>query len=207
MPSSDFTARLRRNLELKVRLTPEGMAEVRERVLALDVPLDRQRQVDRYFSVPEGRLKLRAIAYDTEPSRAELIAYRRPDDAGSRWSAYRITPLDPAAADDLAATLAHVLPVLVEVRKRREIAIWGSTRIHLDLVEGLGPFAELETVIAGQADARAEAEHREVIDRLGLDGWPVEATSYSDILRRAAATGTTTDAARKGTDGHGLAAG
>jgi adenylate cyclase class IV len=131
-------------------------------------------------------LKLRAIAYDTEPSRAELIAYRRPDAAGSRWSAYRITSLDPATADDVAATLAHVLPILAEVRKRREIAIWRSTRIHLDDVEGLGAFVELETVLSGQDDAEADAEHRDVIARLGLGAWPVEATSYSDLRRREA---------------------
>jgi adenylate cyclase class IV len=186
MPSPDSSTRPRRNLELKVRLSPEGLAGVRERVIGLGVPITSQHQADRYFTVPEGRLKLRGIAYDTEPSRAELIAYRRPDEAGSRWSAYRITPLDPDAADDLAATLAHVLPVSVEVRKRREIAIWGSTRIHLDEVEGIGPFVELETVISAQGAADAEAEHREVIERLGLDAWPVEATSYSDIIGRAA---------------------
>lgn len=210
MPSPGDPARSRRNLELKVRLTPDGMTRVRERALALGVPIERQRQVDRYFAVPEGRLKLRAIEYDTGLSRAELIAYRRPDAAGSRWSAYRIAPLDPAAADGLAATLAHVLPVLVEVRKWREIAIWGSTRIHLDLVEGAGPFAELETVITGQDDAHAEAEHREVIARLGLDAWPVEAASYSDIVRRGAPgrepAGTAREP-RRDIDGQGLAAG
>jgi adenylate cyclase class IV len=174
----------RRNLELKVRLTPSGAAAIREGVVALGGALDRLAQVDRYFAVPEGRLKLRTIAYDTEPSRAELIAYRRPDEAGSRWSTYRITPLDVATADELAATLAHVLPPLVEVRKVREVAILGATRIHLDLVEGLGAFAELETVIDGQDDASAAAEHREVIERLGLGAWPVEAASYSDIMLR-----------------------
>lgn len=187
MPTPDPSPRPRRNLELKVRLAPEAMAGVRERTLALGVPIACQRQVDRYFAVPEGRLKLRVIAYDTEPSRAELIAYRRPDAAGSRWSAYRITPLAPDVANDLTATLAHVLPAVAEVRKRREIAIWRSTRIHLDDVEGLGPFVELETVLADREEARAEAEHREVIERLGLAAWPVEATSYSDMLRRRAA--------------------
>ena len=184
MPTPAPSAQPRRNLELKVRLAPGAMARVRERTVALGSPLACQAQIDRYFAVPDGRLKLRAVAYDTEPSRAELIAYRRPDEAGSRWSAYRITPLEPGTADDLATTLAHVLPIVAEVRKRREIAIWRSTRIHLDEVEGLGPFVELETVLAGQADAQAEAEHREVIARLGLDAWPVEATSYSDLVRR-----------------------
>lgn len=184
MSISSDSARPRRNLELKVRLGPGDLAEMRERVLALGVTISRQDQVDRYFSVPEGRLKLRVIAYDTEPARAEMIAYRRPDEDGSRWSAYRLTPLDAGVADDLAATLAHVLPVMLEVRKRREIAIWRETRIHLDDVEGLGPFVELETVISEQSDALAEAEHREVIERLGLMAWPAESGSYSDILRR-----------------------
>ncbi len=184
MPDSADTAQPHRNLELKVRLTPGGLAEVRERVLALGVTVSCQYQVDRYFAVPDGRLKLRAIAYDTEPARAELIAYRRPDEDGSRWSAYRLTPIDSRVADDLAATLAHVLSLMVEVRKRRDIAIWRQTRLHLDEVEGLGPFVELETVIAGQSDAVAEAEHRDAIERLGLAAWPVEPGSYSDILRR-----------------------
>jgi predicted adenylyl cyclase CyaB len=184
MPLAASTDLPRRNLELKVRLDPTRERAVRAAMRALGVPIERQRQVDRYFAVPAGRLKLRTVAYDTEPSRAELIAYRRPDEAGSRWSAYRITPLDPPAADDLAATLGHVLPALVEVRKLREIAIWSATRIHLDAVEGLGWFAELETVLDGQGDDGAAAEHREVIDRLGLAALPVEAGSYSDLLAR-----------------------
>ncbi len=184
MSIPDPSAQPRRNLELKVRLSREGLVDVRERVLALGVPMTCQRQVDRYFDVPQGRLKLRAIAYDTEPSRAELIAYRRPDEQGSRWSVYRITPVDPDLADDLAATLAHVLQVVAEVRKRRDIAIWRSTRIHLDDVDGLGYFLELETVLSEQDGVHAEAEHREAIERLGLAAWPVEATSYSDMLGR-----------------------
>lgn len=184
MTNSAVSAQPRRNLELKVRLTPAGLAEVRRVVDALGVAVSGQAQVDRYFTVPEGRLKLRVIAYDTEAARAELIAYRRPDEDGSRWSAYRIVPIDAGHADDLAATLGLVLPPLVEVRKRRDIAIWRETRIHLDQVEGLGPFVELETVVSGQSDAVAEAEHREVIERLGLEAWPVEPGSYSDILRK-----------------------
>jgi predicted adenylyl cyclase CyaB len=180
---ADFTPP-RRNLELKVRLPAKGLAAVRARIEALGVAVERLCQHDRYFTVPEGRLKLRTISYDTESSRAELIAYRRPDTDGSRWSSYRIAPLDPAEVAPLAAALEHVMPVLVEVRKRRDVAMLGATRIHLDVVEELGAFVELETVIGEQADNEAEREHREVIERLGLDAWPAEAGSYSDLLRR-----------------------
>lgn len=173
----------RRNLELKVRVTPAGFERIR--ALAGEIaegPAQRLHQDDRYFRVPEGRLKLRTITDDAGESRAELIAYRRPDENGSRWSAYRITPLAPETATDLARTLGHVLPALARVRKHREVLLHGATRIHLDTVEGLGAFVELETVVTAQEPAVAEAEHRRVIAALRLDAWPVEAGSYSDLL-------------------------
>jgi predicted adenylyl cyclase CyaB len=175
----------RRNLELKVRVTPGALAAIRRDVkdwLGSEPRVERQR--DRYFRVPEGRLKLRTITYDTGASRAELIAYQRPDVHGSRWSDYRIAPVVTDEAEQLAATLAQVLPLLVDVRKRREIAIAGVTRIHLDEVEELGAFVELETVVTDTADSAAEREHASVIERLGLAAWPVEAGSYSDLLHR-----------------------
>ncbi len=148
-----------------------------------DGPSEQQQQDDRYFQVPEGRLKLRAITDDTGMSRVELIAYRRPDVAGSRWSSYRIMPLETEQAESLADTLEHVLRPHVRVRKRREILLHGATRIHLDEVEGLGAFVELETVVTNQTATSAEQEHRRVIAALGLDTWPIESSSYSDLLQ------------------------
>jgi adenylate cyclase class IV len=173
----------RRNLELKVRVTPEALVAIRRDLrdwLGGEPRVERQR--DRYFRVPAGRLKLRTITYDTGTSRAELIAYHRPHVHGSRWSDYRIAPVVTEEAEQLAVTLAQVLPPLVDVRKRREIAIAGATRIHLDEVEGLGAFVELETVVTGAPDSAAEREHASMIARLRLAAWPVEAGSYSDLL-------------------------
>jgi predicted adenylyl cyclase CyaB len=179
----------RRNLELKVRVSSAGLASVR--AIAVDIsvrPAECQVQEDHYFGVPNGRLKLRTITDDTGASRAELIAYRRPNTDGSRWSAYRIVPLTVDGANDLAAALAHVLPLRSRVRKRREVLIHAATRIHLDLVEGLGCFVELETVVSAQNDEVAAGEHCRIIEALGLHEWPVEAGSYSDLLSPADAT-------------------
>lgn len=175
---------VRRNLELKVRVPEGGLDRLRDRLAGwVDGPPEHQQQHDVYFRVPEGRLKLRTIGYGTGESRAELIAYQRPNLDGSRRSSYRITALEHTQASELSATLAQVLPILVEVRKDREIYHRGATRIHLDTVDELGQFVELETVIGKQGDDRGESEHRHVIDYLGLDEWPVQAGSYSDLLR------------------------
>jgi predicted adenylyl cyclase CyaB len=174
-----------RNLELKVRVPSAGFASVR--AIAVDIshrPATCQVQEDHYFDVPNGRLKLRTITDETGASHSELIAYRRPNADGSRWSAYRIMPLSVDAANDLAAALEHVLPRLARVRKRREVLIHAATRIHLDEVEGLGCFVELETVVSTQNDDVAAGEHYQMIEALGLDVWPAEASSYSDLLQQ-----------------------
>lgn len=175
----------RRNLELKVRLPQAELGLVRDRLPTLGASEpDIQQQEDRYFVVSDGRLKLRTVAHGSGETRAELIAYRRPDEHGPRWSSYAITQLARDQVASLAATLAQVLPERVVIRKRREIYLYGATRIHLDDVQELGTFVELETVMGSQSTGDAVTEHQLVVDRLGLAAWPVEAESYSDLLER-----------------------
>ena len=141
-------------------------------------------QVDTYFHVPTGRLKVREnvhVAPDgARTERAELIAYQRPDDGGTRESTYTVTRLE--RGDDCVTGLAAVLGVRVVVRKRRELWIVGATRIHLDDVEGLGRFLELETVVTTQPEREARREHDELIAALGIDRASTIAGSYSDLV-------------------------
>ena len=183
VPESDLG---RRNLELKVRV-PDQQLEVMGRTVLerARTGLLSMRQDDRYFSVPEGRLKLRIITSDDDGPSAELISYRRLNAAESRWSAYHLTRLDPDRAEDLASTLELVMPVWARVRKQRWVAIVGATRVHLDRVERLGDFIELETVVTIQSDADAQREHQEITEWLGLNDLPVVAGSYSDLLQQA----------------------
>jgi adenylate cyclase class IV len=177
------------NLEIKVACGEEGLADVAARLARLGTSVgERLAQEDTYFRVPHGRLKLRTIAH-VDPreaigpvERAELIGYDRADADGSRWSSYRVVPIPAAEVEGLRATLGTAIGHLVTVAKRRDIAIAGQTRIHLDRVEGLGAFVELETVIAGQPEAEAIAEHRRIIEALRLDRWAAVPGSYSDLL-------------------------
>jgi predicted adenylyl cyclase CyaB len=72
--------------------------------------------------------------------------------------------------------------VLVSVKKQRCVSLYGSTRIHLDQVEELGSFVELETVLGNQSHTAALAEHRFVFDTLGLSAGEIVPQSYSDLL-------------------------
>ena len=135
----------RRNVELKAR--DADPAATLSRALALgagDEGVLRQR--DTYFARTRGRLKLRE-----EDGRAQLIAYQRPDSTAARTSVYRLVEvLDP---DELRAALDALLGTLVVVNKRRHLLLYENVRLHLDDVEGLGRFVELEGVAASRSTA------------------------------------------------------
>src|SRR5262245_10720332 len=99
-----------RNLELKVRCSEAGLVDVRQRLLASETPLAALRQIDTYFAVPHGRLKLREIAGPGDGERAaEMIGYTRPDLTGARWSSYERVPLDPTDAPALIRALTATI--------------------------------------------------------------------------------------------------
>jgi homotetrameric cytidine deaminase len=169
----------RRNVELKARDPDPARSLERARALGAD---DRGelRQRDTYFAAARGRLKLR----EQEPGDAELIAYERADAAQARESRYRVAPVgDPGA---LREALDAALGTTVVVDKRRHLLLYDGVRIHLDRVEGLGDFVELEGVADAASDLTREGD---LVDRLRaaleIDDAAVEATGYADLLREA----------------------
>lgn len=164
-----------RNLEIKAPVADP--AALRARVAAIGAGRRGEfRQVDTFYRVERGFLKLRVI----DGGAGELIAYERPLVAGSRMSDYRLARVEEPAA--LAAVLDRALTRLVEVRKSRELWMYGGTRIHLDTVEGLGAFVELETEGNSRSDDAMRAEHDEVIETLGLDRATFLPGTYAAML-------------------------
>jgi predicted adenylyl cyclase CyaB len=175
-----------KNLEVKVGCTAAQFAAIRERSRALgESRVLRQR--DAYFAVPTGRLKLREIESDDRQS-AELIGYSRPDSEGTRYSTYHRIDIAVPEVPALIAALESTIGVRVIVAKEREVVIHRRTRIHLDRVENLGYYVELETVMAdGDTESDAESEIAEVMTTIGIDEAPAIAGSYSDLLEAAGA--------------------
>ena len=169
----------RRNLELKLRLP--DLATVRRACAAVAKPAGAMEQVDTYFHVPHGRLKLREQLGAAAAPEATLIAYHRPDKADVRASEYHLVPVPDAAA--LKAALSAALGVRGVVRKRRELLRYHNVRIHLDEVGGLGTFLEFEAIISQQADEELSSRRLSELCRLlGLDRSRGIAGSYADLL-------------------------
>jgi len=148
-------------------------------------------QRDTYFAARSGRLKLR----EHEGGDAELIAYARPDGTEPEQSGYVLAPAaDPRA---LREALDRALGTVVVVAKRRRLFLWEHVRIHLDEVEGLGTFVELEALVGpGLNDlARAQDKLARLRSELAIDDRALVAGGYADLLldgtealRRAAAS-------------------
>jgi adenylate cyclase, class 2 len=98
-----------------------------------------------------------------------------------------MTELDAASARALREMLEAALPVRVRVRKRREILFIDNVKFHLDRVEGLGAFVEIEAQSRGGAPARSvlEAQTAEWRALLGIEDRDLEPRSYSDLLSPA----------------------
>jgi adenylate cyclase class IV len=174
-----------RNIEIKARLDADGgpldLAAVATRAAAVaDGPPAWIEQDDTFFHAAHGRLKLRTFADGT----GELIAYERADAEGPKASDYvRVAAPEPAA---LRHALARACGVRGRVRKRRQLWMAGATRIHLDRVEGLGAFIELEVVLApGQDDAEGEATAHRLLGALGIGRDRLLRGAYLDLLAAA----------------------
>jgi adenylate cyclase class IV len=164
-----------RNIEIKARIDSVDALLPRARAVAGGEP-QLIEQDDRFFTVPNGRLKLRRFADGS----AELIQYHRPDRAEARASDYvRVAVPD---ADALALALERALGAAGRVRKQRWLLLAGQTRIHLDRVQGLGDFMELEVVLRdGQTDAEGQAIAEQLMRDLGLADAPRLTGAYVDL--------------------------
>ena len=143
------------NVEIKARVVdPASFGKSAAELTASQGQVIHQK--DTFFTVPQGRLKLR----DFGDGHGELIRYQRPDACGPKISDYAISRTeDPGGLTNL---LAAALPVIGVVIKKRTLFLAGRTRIHFDEVEGLGLFMELEVVLAeGDSPEEGESEtHR-----------------------------------------------
>ena len=140
-------------------------------------PAETFRQVDTFFRVPEGRLKLREFDDGT----AELIFYRRPDQRGPRRSDYRL--LRVSRPEELKELLRDALGVVGVVRKVRTVFLSENIRIHFDRVEKLGEFIEIEAVLDGGQTAESGKQIvRRTMEMLGISREELVSHAYIDLL-------------------------
>ena len=164
------------NIEIKARLSDWDRAQGVAESLS-DCPLEIIAQRDVFFDVPKGRLKLRVLA----PDRGQLVYYEREDAAGPHRSNYAVSPVaDPTSME---ALLTASLGVRGVVSKKRYLYIVGHTRVHLDNVDRLGRFLELESVLGpGHNEDDGLREVSELMVRLGIAEDDLVDVAYIDLL-------------------------
>jgi adenylate cyclase len=164
------------NVEIKAILKNRARAEAIAAELS-DAGPELIRQEDVFFPCDGARLKLRILG----PERGELIRYERADVADIRCSRYVIAHTsDPhTLLDILTKTLGRV----GVVKKARTLYLMGQTRIHLDRVEDLGDFLELEVVLQPeQGESEGKNITEDLLARFGIEKQQLIAEAYIDLL-------------------------
>jgi len=134
-------------------------------------------QTDTYFNVPNGRLKLREGNIENN-----LIYYNRPNVPEAKESSFYLSHVPDAAS--LKEILTRSLGVKIVVSKKREIYFIRNVKFHIDEVDGLGSFAEIEA-----SDLHADVSKEELqsqcnfyVQELRIKDEDLVSVSYSDML-------------------------
>jgi predicted adenylyl cyclase CyaB len=166
------------NIEIKARV--HDFSTLRQKAEQLsDIPCQVITQEDTFFNCPDGRIKLRELT----PQHAQLVYYQRPDVTGPKHSEYHIFETDnPSELKDI---LQRAYGVCGVVSKVRYLYLVGQTRLHLDVVQGLGEFMELEVVLKpGQSDAEGQAIARDLMQQLDIREQDLVESAYMDLLEK-----------------------
>ncbi|MFH1742809.1 MAG: class IV adenylate cyclase [bacterium] len=164
------------NTEIKARVTDFAQLKTVAEKLS-ESPGQIIDQEDVFFRVPKGRLKLRILS----PNSGALIFYERENQPGPKQSDYTVVRTEDPST--LRLVLESALGVLGVVRKTRILYWVGQTRIHLDEVEELGQFLELEVVM--RPDQTIEEGTRiavELMEKLGIREKDLIEGAYLDLL-------------------------
>lgn len=171
-PQKKKGLQMSQNIELKIKLeTFDNILNILKQHEVRKEAVLRQRDI--YYKHNEGLLKLRIYS-----NNGELIFYKRDETAIERVSNYQILKVNMKEAEGFFKT---IFETEVEVKKIRTLYLFNNTRIHLDEVEGLGKFLELETVVNESTEKGIE-EFNSVVDLLNLDITNQIKSSYRTIL-------------------------
>ncbi|MDZ7716164.1 MAG: class IV adenylate cyclase [Balneolaceae bacterium] len=134
-------------------------------------------QIDTYFNIPDGRLKLREGTIENN-----LIYYKRSNTKQPKTSEINLVPMDHPKA--MKKLLSNALGVWKVVDKQRKIYFIDNVKFHIDKVEQLGSFVEIEAIdeegTLGEARLREQCNH--YLQLFDISDKDLVAVSYSDLL-------------------------
>ncbi|KAI4462509.1 hypothetical protein MML48_4g00002579 [Holotrichia oblita] len=167
-----------RNIEIKAKVS--DIEELRSKVKILSKSEGTIiKQNDTFYVSSKGRLKLRRF----ENGDAELIFYDRPDTEGPKLSSYEKSSITSDSVSSLDAVLSQALGVNGIVKKTRHLFLVGQTRVHIDQVENLGDFMELEVVLnEDQSVEEGQEIAMSLMKSLGIEESDLLSGAYKDLM-------------------------
>ncbi|XP_064079866.1 adenylate cyclase CyaB-like [Macrobrachium nipponense] len=168
-----------RNVEIKARVN--DVKELHKRAAELSSSEGTVlEQEDTFYNSPQGRLKLRVI----KDTKEELIYYERPDKDGPKCSDYvKIECTNGFLSGDMNKLLSRCLGQRGHVSKTRTLYLVGQTRVHVDSVDNLGDFMELEVVLNDdQTLEEGEKIARDLQQKLGITEKDLCSEAYMDMI-------------------------
>ena len=164
------------NFEFKAKAAQ--LDNLEKKLLTLDPRfIGEDNQVDTYFNVSKGRLKLREGNIENS-----LIYYERTNTAGAKQSDILLYRHSPDKA--LKEILIKSNGIKVVVDKRRRIYFIDNVKFHFDFVKGLGTFVEVEAIDTngdiGVEVLKQQCEFYAVF--FGIAATDYIAFSYSDMI-------------------------
>lgn len=141
-------------------------------------------QIDTYFIVTNGRLKLREGNIENN-----LIFYKRSDEPKTKESQFQL--VNVPEANVLKEVLTQCLGIKIVVEKKREIYFIGNVKFHIDEVARLGSFIEIEAsnLHDDVSKERLQEQCDFYIKQFGIKDEDLIAFSYSDMLLDKSGTG------------------
>jgi predicted adenylyl cyclase CyaB len=169
------------NIEIKAKTSQAGLV----RSMLMDQKasfMGTDLQTDTYFNVAHGRLKLREGTIEQN-----LIWYNRADEKGPKHSSFQL--IDARNMPGIKELLTAALGIKVVVAKSREIFYIDNVKFHIDQVQGLGSFIEIEAGNLHDPSLSVVTLQEQCSRYMGLFGIQAEDLldcSYSDLLLRLA---------------------
>ncbi|XP_038044924.1 uncharacterized protein LOC119719535 isoform X2 [Patiria miniata] len=168
------------NVEIKAHLREPDFVRKKAQELSGNNTSEVLHQEDTFFHCPNGRLKLREFKED--PTKlSQLVFYDRPDTTGPKLSKFSVT--ESHHPDQLKSTLSLALGVKGIVKKTRTLIMVGQTRVHIDEVDRLGSFMELEVMMQpDQTTADGTKIADDLMEELGIQPSDLISCAYMDLI-------------------------
>lgn len=164
------------NIEIKARSNNQDLIrQILKSRNAKFIGLDHQ--VDTYYKVNSGRLKLREGTIENS-----LVYYQREDQTGPKQS--NVTFYKSENKSSLKEILTKALGILVVINKSREIYFIDNVKFHIDVVKDLGTFVEIEAMDVGGRIGKEKLleQCNYYLDLFKIKKEDLISNSYSDLL-------------------------